>query len=355
MSALIPSELKVVDLRKELAARNLPSTGLKKDLVQRLEEALAAGTPVQPSAGEDDDQIDLLPDDEAAELEADEPEMAMNEATAPDNNDESAEMMDADDDVELGRKRKAEEQATRSRTSTDMETENATAVQAQLVSEDSLYIKNLERPLTVYRLKEVLGKYGVVEDAWLNSIKTRGYVSYETKQQAEAAHAAINGTRFPTDYGKVVESGFITRSRLKELITEEEASSESVRNVDLLAVPVEGGNCGVALINPKAKSNAGSKKQKTHDSSDELKVKQDKATSLAAETSASLITAAAAAAASDAKNASSRGRRGERAPEADILTRIERDAFTRVTRIRPAITYRPLTEAEVAAKHVSSA
>ncbi|KAJ2247926.1 hypothetical protein GGI13_004858, partial [Coemansia sp. RSA 455] len=77
MSGFVPSELKVADLRKELAARELPTTGLKKELVQRLEEALAvAGTPVQSSGGggdadeeEDNDHIDLMPVEEATELE----------------------------------------------------------------------------------------------------------------------------------------------------------------------------------------------------------------------------------------------------------------------------------------------
>jgi hypothetical protein len=38
--ALIPSSLKVVDLRKELKKRGLDTKGLKKDLVKRLEKAL---------------------------------------------------------------------------------------------------------------------------------------------------------------------------------------------------------------------------------------------------------------------------------------------------------------------------
>ncbi|KAJ2744174.1 Apoptotic chromatin condensation inducer in the nucleus [Coemansia sp. BCRC 34301] len=329
MSALIPSELKVVDLRKELAERDLPTTGLKKDLVQRLEEALAAaGTPVQPSGGDDDDdQIDLLPADESAELEVDQPEAAML--------DETADMMGADGAPE--HKRKAEAPTVHEASSTHMETDDVAAEQPQLASEDSLYIKHLERPLTVYRLKEMLGKYGVVDDIWLNSIKTRGYASFETREQATAAHAAINGTRFPQDHGKIIECGFVTRTRLKGLVAEEEALSDSVRNVELTTVPVEGGNCGVALVNQKSKP----KRQKT-DKSSEPKAKSDRAVALAAETSASLITAAAAAAASEAKHAS-----------AQVLTRIERDALTRVTKSRPEITYRPLTDDEVAAKQAS--
>ncbi|KAJ2455656.1 Apoptotic chromatin condensation inducer in the nucleus [Coemansia sp. RSA 2424] len=351
MSELIPSELKVADLRKELAARDLPTNGLKKDLVQRLEEALAAaGTPVQPSGGEDEDQIDLLPADESAELEVDHPEAEaamVEDEDLLNGADKSMGMMDADDALEPERKRKAEEQVVSETANTHMETEDVAAVRPPSGLEDSLYIKHLERPLTVYRLKEMLAKYGVVDDVWLNSIKTRGYASYATKEQAVAAHAAINGTRFPADHGKVVECGFITRTRMKELVAEEEAMSESVRNVDLMAVPVEGDNCGVALLNPRSASTAASKRQKT-DRPVELRIKGDRASTLAAETSASLITAAAAAAASEAKDTSVRGRRGEAGG------RSEKDASTRVTRSRPPITYRPLTDDEVAAKRASS-
>ncbi|KAJ9083303.1 hypothetical protein DSO57_1036066 [Entomophthora muscae] len=44
---LIPADLKVVELRKELSARGLPTKGLKKDLVARLEEALESNNDEQ--------------------------------------------------------------------------------------------------------------------------------------------------------------------------------------------------------------------------------------------------------------------------------------------------------------------
>ncbi|KAJ2493245.1 hypothetical protein IWW37_000708 [Coemansia sp. RSA 2050] len=351
MSEFIPSELKVADLRKKLAARELPTTGLKKDLVQRLEEALAAsGTSVRPSGGEDEDSdhIDLMPVEETTELEHDAPETAMIDAEQPGEaiaavNDESTEMMNEGGSLETERKRKAGEQASHD---SRMETDDATGGLTQPTSGDSLFIKNLERPLTVYRLEEMLGKYGTVDDIWLNSIKTRGYVSFETTEQAVSAHASINGQRFPPEHGKVIECGFITRMRLKELISEEEASSEFVRNVDLVSVPAEGGNCGVALINSKPQ--AAPKKQRA-DKSAEAGIKGnkpvDKAATLAAETSVSLITAAAAAAANEARGAAPHGRRDSEARGASDARGGEL-----LTKTRPHISYRPLTDEEVAAK-----
>ncbi|KAJ1677547.1 hypothetical protein EV182_005937, partial [Spiromyces aspiralis] len=54
-STLVPSELKVVELRKELANRNLSTKGKKQELIERLEEALkkeSAAGEEQPSTAE---------------------------------------------------------------------------------------------------------------------------------------------------------------------------------------------------------------------------------------------------------------------------------------------------------------
>ncbi|KAJ2822702.1 hypothetical protein FBU31_004512 [Coemansia sp. 'formosensis'] len=372
MAELVPSELKVADLRKELAARALPTAGLKKDLVERLEEALAAsGTPVQPSVGkaeEDNDNIEPMPVEEITELGHDESGTAMLDEEPSDkvnavNNDKSAEMMDDSDAQDPEHKRKADEQASHD---SHMETDDVASALPQLTSGDSLYIKNLERPLTVYRLKEMLEKYGVVADVWLNSIKTRGYVSFETTEQAVTAHAAINGIRFPPEHGQILECGFITSKRLKELIVDEEASSEFVRNVDLVAIPVEGDNCGVALV--KSMPSRASKKQKT-DKPVEIRIKGDsavgRAATLAAETSVSLITAAAAAAASEAKSAAAHDRRDHVArrasdsqggeSESRRQTRAEIGVNYLLTKTNPKISYRPLSDEEVAAKKAARA
>ncbi|KAJ1998187.1 hypothetical protein GGI04_005110, partial [Coemansia thaxteri] len=386
-AALVPNSLKVADLRKELAARNLPTTGLKKDLVERLENALAApsthssaSTPVQVSngtgEGEGEDHIDLMPAEEAADLDIDLAEPSTtngglsgkDSATNPVVSDtiaDSIEMADADEThgeedaaLDAKRKRAAEEHIGHAHDNPHMDLDEKDSLAAQSATRDSLYIKNLERPLTVYRLKEMLSKYGSVNDVWLNSIKTRGYASFGTEEQAKAAFSGTNGTQFPPEYGKVLECGLITLTRMKELVAAEEASPEAVRQVDLVPVPVEDGNCGVALINPNAKSGGGAKKQKT-DKPTESKVKggrtEEKTATQAAETAVLFITSAAAAAANEAKNAADQARKGDAnilsrlqgaAPEPERLTAIERDAFTRVTKAQPEITYRPLTDDE---------
>ncbi|KAJ2519636.1 hypothetical protein GGI11_002515, partial [Coemansia sp. RSA 2049] len=70
MSQIDPNKLKVAELRTELAARNLATGGLKKDLVKRLEDALAGiGLGAHAAVNEGDD-IDLLPADEQVEAAA---------------------------------------------------------------------------------------------------------------------------------------------------------------------------------------------------------------------------------------------------------------------------------------------
>lgn len=52
-SKLVPAQMKVVDLRRELRARGLPSSGLKAQLVSKLEEALA----LEELAGEEEAEL----------------------------------------------------------------------------------------------------------------------------------------------------------------------------------------------------------------------------------------------------------------------------------------------------------
>ncbi|KAJ1934008.1 Apoptotic chromatin condensation inducer in the nucleus, partial [Kickxella alabastrina] len=210
MSELIPSELKVTDLRKELVARNLPTNGLKKDLVQRLEESLGiSGERVSGSQLGTDDQIDLLPadeqdevDEETAEHVLEGPIDAMETGEAEENglkrnNDwgSNAPVAHADLNADAGADADADDQ---------MDTSGQQHLQAGSGVLDSMYIKNLERPLTVYRIKELLGKHGSVDDVWLNAIKTRGYARFTSVEEAQAAFASINGTRFPPEHGKIL-------------------------------------------------------------------------------------------------------------------------------------------------------
>ncbi|KAJ1888337.1 hypothetical protein LPJ66_008631 [Kickxella alabastrina] len=381
MSELIPSELKVTDLRKELVARNLPTNGLKKDLVQRLEESLGiSGERASGSQLDADDQIDLLPadeqdevDEETAEHVLEGPIDAMETEEAEENgvkrnNDWDADAIVAHADLNAGAGADAD-------ADDQMDTSEQQHLQAGSGVLDSMYIKNLERPLTVYRIKELLGKYGSVDDVWLNAIKTRGYARFTSAEEAQAAFASINGTRFPPEHGKILECGLVTKERMQELIGDEEAMSETVLNNDLVVIPVDGGNCGVALVNvnsnAKGRGKGAAKKQKT-DAAPELRAEREPKVAKVAERTANIVAAAATAAANEACDAAKdsamdidgdrrrdslkerepqkEGRRNDRKP-----VKVDDDEFTQKTVCQPPISYRPLTDDEVAAKKAAAA
>ncbi|KAJ2357626.1 hypothetical protein GGF43_001342 [Coemansia sp. RSA 2618] len=356
MAELIPNKLKVTELREELAKRNLSTAGLKKDLVERLERELGVAGGGISADKEEDDQIDLLPTDEQegvdmdAELHGDMGVDAMNDG---EHDGLSTENMEAESyaEDEGDRKRKLSESAGQASADMHMDTDEAHsgAGNGQVGgSTDSLFIKNLERPLTLFRIKELLGQYGTIDDVWLNSIKTRAYVSFSTTEEAEAAHKGTNGVQFPPEHGKILESGFITRERMRGLIGDEELKSGEVHSIDLVVVPEESGNCGIALISASGKGKAASKRQKT-----ESKRQAD----TAANQPVSLVIAAASASAKEA-NAMAKDRKdGKQAGAADASNGTSApaasemdDGLTRRTKTSPVLTFRPLTDAEVAAK-----
>ncbi|KAI9505609.1 hypothetical protein GGI25_006021 [Coemansia spiralis] len=374
MSQLVPSELKVAELRSELAARNLPTNGLKKDLVKRLEEAFKASEESTAMQDGGDDQIELLPADEQAKADF-----------ASDSNKEHAEDAFVDQ-IETGeapstlvedssRKRKMGTGDDKEIDDVMMETDELVATQPSTLpaenggklasgakQADALYIKNLARPLTVFRVKELLCKFGTVDDVWLNSIKTRGYASFSTKEEAESALAGINGTKYPPEHGKILECGFITKERMKELIAEEESMIDSVSSIDLVTIQDDGRNCGVALVNLKPKGKNATKKHRSDEKPGETEAGKTKQADKSASNNPAAITVvsiAATAAANDTKGLGNNKRANRKDASSPVnsasasggdLAAIETDALTRKTKTQPTIVYRPLTDEEVATK-----
>ncbi|KAJ2076458.1 hypothetical protein H4R24_005684 [Coemansia sp. RSA 988] len=408
-----PNELKVTELRQELSLRGLSTKGVKKVLVERLTEALEnlnTGSATDNNDGDrtddgnSEDKIELLPEDEKEEgstvaqlLNGEDTAGHVEDTTDPSNGLDTAiaqvKDMDVDNKItakaedktwtetaeeDTYRKRKLSDPATVGATTTaqaDIEhsvsleaaipvlgATHATEAEDESLSNvgatDSLYIKNLERPLTVFKMRELVEKYGTANDIWLNSIKTRAYVHFDSKEAAAAAFDGINGTRFPPEHGKMLECGLITHKRMKELVETEVLMIDAVHNMDLLATPIGNGNCEVELVNTKSRGAA--KRQKAEKIADTKAGDRKQAEKAAGGQTASLIIAATSAAANEAKKAANTRRDDEqprdlaRKDKEEDMTRTEADALTRRTKAQPAITFRPLTDEQVAAKKAAA-
>ncbi|XP_055683202.1 apoptotic chromatin condensation inducer in the nucleus isoform X1 [Lutzomyia longipalpis] len=73
-----------------------------------------------------------------------------------------------------------------------------------------LYITNLVRPFTVLQLKGLLARTGrIVENGfWIDKIKSKCYVQYETEDQAVETRHALHGVRWPTSNPKCLHVDF---------------------------------------------------------------------------------------------------------------------------------------------------
>ncbi|KAF9973843.1 Apoptotic chromatin condensation inducer in the nucleus [Actinomortierella ambigua] len=83
-----PNSLKVTELRNELSARGLSTKGVKKDLVARLEEALAnetSGSPMDKSTGKDNESKDSPMDQDNEQDQDQDQEPTTTDATAESN------------------------------------------------------------------------------------------------------------------------------------------------------------------------------------------------------------------------------------------------------------------------------
>ncbi|XP_067620325.1 apoptotic chromatin condensation inducer in the nucleus isoform X2 [Eurosta solidaginis] len=92
-----------------------------------------------------------------------------------------------------------------------------------------LYITNLVRPFTVMQLKGLLARTGkMVEDGfWIDRIKSKCYVQYETEDEAVETRHALHGVRWPVSNPKCLIVNFARKSDMDRAIqsTKEEQSN----------------------------------------------------------------------------------------------------------------------------------
>jgi hypothetical protein len=190
-----PDEMKCDELRAELKARNLPTDGLKKELIKRLKNALeaelqSAEEKELPDKQETEKINDAAEPTEAkADAASQEPLKSEDRKISPvkrsredTQKDDATDGMSVDrNDAEisyedLNQNMASPEEQKNKKVKTDTSDQPFDA-DIDLTSSETLLIKNLKRPFAVSSLKELLTEFGAIKDFWIDSIKTHCFVT----------------------------------------------------------------------------------------------------------------------------------------------------------------------------------
>lgn len=87
-------------------------------------------------------------------------------------------------------------------------------------SSNILYITNLVRPFTVLQLKSLLARTGkIVENGfWIDKIKSKCFVKYESEDEAVETRHALHGVRWPDSNPKCLHVDFGTETAMEKAI-----------------------------------------------------------------------------------------------------------------------------------------
>lgn len=90
-----------------------------------------------------------------------------------------------------------------------------------------LFITNLVRPFTLLQLKNLLQRTGRIEENgfWIDKIKSKCYVKYETEDQAVETRHALHGVTWPVSNPKTLHVDFSTTEAFDKALSSEEAES----------------------------------------------------------------------------------------------------------------------------------
>ncbi|CAB3231232.1 unnamed protein product [Arctia plantaginis] len=96
-----------------------------------------------------------------------------------------------------------------------------------------LYITNLVRPFTLPQLKNLLQRTGRIVDNgfWIDRIKSKCFVQYETEDQAVETRHALHGVTWPVSNPKTLQVDFSTAEAFEKAKLNEETDSAPVSTI----------------------------------------------------------------------------------------------------------------------------
>ncbi|KAI9594654.1 hypothetical protein BDF19DRAFT_444421 [Syncephalis fuscata] len=144
--------------------------------------------------------------------------------------------------------------ATTSTTTTDMDT-SAYIDQGR----NSLCVWNFVRPFTLPQAKELFERHGEIKQFWMDKLRSRCYVTFNSAQEAAVAASAINGILFPEPHGKHLNVALLSNERTNQLLDEEQADSQltsSNRTKRLWIQPQTNGDILLVDTDPQASSSS---------------------------------------------------------------------------------------------------
>jgi len=81
----------------------------------------------------------------------------------------------------------------------------------------TLYITGFLRPFRIEQVKELLSKSGTIVNFWMDEIKSRCHVTFETKEQAVATREEIHNLVWPIHNGRALRAEFSSVEELKRV------------------------------------------------------------------------------------------------------------------------------------------
>ncbi len=197
---MTPSAMKVAELKEALTARGLSPKGLKKELIERLEDALQT----EPSKLQD-----VTTNQELHE-----------------GKDTSQEVQDnIDDNQEQDNIKREQEQDN---IKEDEQEPIVSTLEENVLSVSSTFVRidRFVRPFTTQAAKDLIAQFGTVRSFWMDSIKSFAFVEYENEMQAHKCRTSLNGVKWPAETGKQL---VVTESSLdaRNMAIEEESTKKT--------------------------------------------------------------------------------------------------------------------------------